>query len=93
MIDDMSIRIGQRTRDGFYFVEIEGKRKSLGTRDQAQARALFNPIKQAYLAGRLAKLTSKCTKSLGEYYDELEALGPIDISQGSHRNNLAASRS
>jgi len=58
------------THRGIYYVEVNGKRRSLRTRDKATARRLFNQIKREYLAGKVHQLIGKCTVSLGQYRDE-----------------------
>ncbi len=55
---------------GIYYVEINGKRRSLRTRNAEEARRLFNQIKRQWLAGKLHNLTGKCKVTLGKYRDE-----------------------
>jgi integrase len=65
MIPD--VRLFKRD-NGVYYVEVErGRWRSLKTRDKAQARFLFNQIRQQYLLGKVHQLTGRCTTSLGEY--------------------------
>ena len=55
---------------GICYVEIDGKRRSLRTRDKETGRRLFNQIKKNYLAGKVIELTGKCTIQIGQYRDE-----------------------
>lgn len=55
---------------GIYYVEVNGKRRSLRTRDRVTARRLFNQIKRNYLAGKVHELTGRCSVMLGQYRDE-----------------------
>ena len=58
------------THRGIYYVEINGKRRSLRTRDRTIARRFYNQIKREYLAGKVHELTGRCTINLGRYRDE-----------------------
>ena len=78
---------------GIYYVRINGKRKSLSTRDKATARRLFNQIKKEYLAGKIHQLTGKCTTTLGRYREEYlkwaEAVQPTNTFKA---NRLALNK-
>jgi site-specific recombinase XerD len=58
------------TQRDIYYVEINGKRRSLRTKDKTVARRLYNQIKREYLKGKVHQLIGKCTVTLGQYRDE-----------------------
>jgi integrase len=58
------------THRGIYYVEVNGRRRSLRTRDKALARRLYNQVKREFLAGKVRQLTGKCSVSLGQYREE-----------------------
>ncbi|NVM20967.1 MAG: site-specific integrase [Desulfobacterales bacterium] len=58
------------TQRDIYYVEINGKRRSLRTKDKTVARRLHNQIKREYLKGKVHQLIGKCTVTLGQYRDE-----------------------
>jgi integrase len=53
-----------------YYIEINGQRRSLKTRDKTEAKRLFNQVKKEWLAGKLAHLTGECRMTLKEFRDE-----------------------
>lgn len=66
----MKIPMRLFTHRGIFYVEVNGKRKSLKTRDSNKARRLFNKVKREYLAGRVHQLLGRCTMTVGRYRDE-----------------------
>ena len=66
----VSMRLFQR-ENGIWYVEFErGKKKSLRTRNKAEAVRLFNKLKREYLAGRLIILKQGQKVLLSEYIKE-----------------------
>jgi integrase len=55
---------------GIWHVEVNGKRRSLQTRDKAEAKLEYAKIRKQWLAGKLSQLTKECQKTLKEYRDE-----------------------
>jgi hypothetical protein len=43
-------------RNGVYQVDINGRRKSLGTKDEREATAIYREMKKEYLRGRIFDL-------------------------------------
>jgi integrase len=69
----LTMRLYQKTRDGVYYVEFErGRRRSLKTKDLAEARKLYNAVKKEYLAGRLSEIRGESRVTLGEFRGEYE---------------------
>lgn len=66
----MKLNMRLFTHRGIYYIEVNGKRRSLRTRDKSIAKRLYNQIKRNYLAGKIHELTGKCTVTLGQYRDE-----------------------
>lgn len=64
-------RLGSRVVNGirYWYWELNRKRVSLGI-NEIEARKLFSEIKKQYFAGKLAEITGKCTRTLGEFRDE-----------------------
>jgi len=84
----ISMRLFQHR--GIFYVEINGKRRSLETRDKAEARRAFNQVKKEYLAGKLAHLTGKCQVTLGQYWKEfLEWSQKVEPNSTFRANRLA----
>jgi integrase len=82
----MGIRLFQHR--GIWYVEIDGKRRSLKTKDEREAKRFHAQIKREYLAGKLAHLTGQCQKSMRGFYDEF-----IDWSEKSQpRSTFRANR-
>ena len=76
---------------GIYYVEFDGgRRRSLKTRDKAEAKRIFAQIKKEWLAGKLAHLTGQCQKTLGEFSDEyLKWAEPVQPRSTFRANRLA----
>ncbi|MFO7595168.1 MAG: tyrosine-type recombinase/integrase [Desulfocurvibacter africanus] len=71
-------------RGGWWYFELDRKRRSLGTQDKSEATRLFNEIKRQYLAGKLATLRDEtCPRTFGEFADEYERLAPSFLSSPS----------
>jgi len=68
MILAMSIRLFQHR--SMWYVQIDGKRRSLKTKVESEAKVAYTKIKKQYLAGKLSHLTGQCTKTLKEFSDE-----------------------
>lgn len=66
----MKLNMRLFTHRGIYYIEVNGKRRSLRTRDKSIAKRLYNQIKRNYLAGKIHELTGKCTVTLGQYRAE-----------------------
>ena len=63
------MRLFQR-ENGVYYVEFgRGRKKSLNTKDQAKALALFREMEKEWLRGRLVHLENEKRISLGEFTD------------------------
>jgi hypothetical protein len=77
-----------------WYVEMDGgKRRSLRTRDKAEARRIFAQIKKEWLAGKLSHLTGQCTKTLGEFADEyLKWAEPVQPRSTFRANRLALAK-
>jgi integrase len=77
-----------------WYVEMDGgKRRSLKTRDKAEARRIFAQIKKEWLAGKLSYLTGQCQKTLGEFADEyLKWAEPIHPRSTFRANRLAINK-
>ncbi|MBW1712737.1 MAG: hypothetical protein JRJ59_06285 [Deltaproteobacteria bacterium] len=87
------MRLYRRKEYGVFYVELSrNRRRSLKTTDPREAKRLYHAIRREYLAGRLLDISGGCPQTLGEFYDELEDLGPVDKAQGSFENDLAALR-
>jgi integrase len=81
------------THREIYYVEINGARRSLRTRDKAAARRLFNQVKREYLAGKVHQLTGRCTVTLGGYRDAfLEWAETVQPRATFRANRLAFSK-
>jgi integrase len=81
------------THRGIYYVEINGKRRSLRTRDKTIARRFYNQIKREYLAGKIHELTGRCTVNVGRYRDEfLEWAENVQPKNTFRANRLALSK-
>lgn len=64
-------------RGGWWYFELDRKRRSLGTKDKSEAMRLFNEIKRQYLAGKLANLRDDaCSRPFGEFAEEYRQLAP-----------------
>jgi integrase len=86
-----SMRLYQQR--GIYYLEIDKKRRSLKTRDKAEARRLFAQIKKEWLAGKLAHLTGKCTVTLAEFGTEFMVWSEsVQTRSTSRANRLALSK-
>lgn len=69
----LTMRLYQKQRDGVYYVEFErDKRRSLKTKDLAEARKLYNAVKKEYLAGRLSEIRGESRVTLGEFRAEYD---------------------
>lgn len=79
---------------GIYYVEVErGKRRSLQTKDKAEAKRLFAQIRKEWLSGKLSHLTGQCQKTLGEFADEyLKWAEPIQPRSTYRANRLALAK-
>lgn len=84
----MGIRLFQHRT--IWYVEIDGKRRSLRTHDNSEARRLFSQIKREYLAGKLAHLTGQCTKSFQAFCDEFSAWSEQVQPRATSRANCLA---
>lgn len=60
-------------RGGWYYYEIDRKRRALKTQNKDDAKRLFNEIRKLYLSGKLSKMRGDCTTSLGTFDDEVQA--------------------
>lgn len=81
----------KRPGSDFWYYEIDRKRRSLGTKNKAEAERLFNAIKKQYMAGKILRLNDECAKSLGEFIDEFlewsADTNPVDTHK-AHENAL-----
>ncbi len=85
-----AMRLGRRKKNGIYFVEIEGKRTSLGTRDKVEATRLYNKIKKEALKGKLAFLTGTSKITLGEFKEKyLEWAKSAEVKSTYRADKLA----
>jgi len=87
----LSMRLFRRKTNGIWYFEVDGgQRRSLKTRNKADAKRLYNQFRKAYLAGKVARLTGQCTKTLGEYRDEfLEWAEKVQGNSTYRANRLA----
>jgi len=58
-------------RNGIWYYELDRKRLSLRTRDKQQAHRLFRAIQREYLSGKVLKITGDCSRTLGDFADEV----------------------
>jgi len=74
-----------------WYAELErGKPKSLKTKDEKEARRLYNRLKRAYLNRKIEVLTGVCSKSLGGYYDEFISWSEKVLPRSTFRANRLA---
>jgi hypothetical protein len=65
------MRLGKRKKYGTYFIEFDsGKRLSLQTQDEREAKRLYNVYRAEWLAGKLEHITGACSKTLADYAEE-----------------------
>ncbi len=74
----------------YWYIEINGKRRSLRTKDKNEAKRLYNQIRREWLAGKLAHLTGECRKTLGEYITEFLAWAEKVQAHSTFRANRLA---
>lgn len=75
---------------GIWYIETNGKRRSLQTRDKAEAKRLYAVAKKEQLAGRISQITGRSTKSLEEYAKEfLEWSAEVQPRATYRANRLA----
>lgn len=86
----MSICMGTRLfqHRSVWYVELDGKRRSLRTNDEKEARRLYSQIRREYLAGKLAHLTGQCTKSFQIFCDEFAAWSEQVQPRSTSRANI-----
>lgn len=58
------------THRGIFYVENNGKRSSLKTRNKDEAKRLYAAYKKQVLAGKVAKIEGRCDKTLKDFADE-----------------------
>jgi integrase len=75
---------------GIWYVETNGKRRSLKTRDKAEARRIYAQVKKEWLAGKLAYLTGQCHKTIGDYREEFLAWSEKVQPRSTFRANRLA---
>jgi integrase len=69
---NLNMRLTQR-KNGIWYVEFErDKYRSLKTKDESEAKKLYQAVRAEYLAGRLAQIRGECTVTVGEFRDEYE---------------------
>ena len=69
---NLNMRLTQRT-NGIWYVEFErDKYRSLKTKDEAEAKKLYNAVRAEYLAGRLSQIRGECSTTVGEFRDEYQ---------------------
>ena len=74
-----------------WYAELErGKPKSLKTKDEKEARRLYNRLKRAYLNRKIEVLTGVCSKTLGDYYDEFISWSENAQTRSTFRANRLA---
>lgn len=74
----------------WYWSKGRGHGQSLRTKDKAVATRAFNVIKREVQAGKIAQITSRCTKCLGEYSDEFMAWSEANQPHSTSRANRLA---
>ena len=84
----MGIRLFQH-RDTWY-IEIDGKRRSLKTKDKLEAKRLFTAVKREYLAGKLSDLTGQCLQTMKGFFDEFVAWSEQTQPRATARANRLA---
>jgi len=84
------MRLFKRKRDGIWYVELEGKRRSLRTTEANLARKAYRHIKEAYLAGKIRKITGECDVTLAEYTEEFSVWAETVQPRSTYRANRLA---
>ena len=74
----------------WYWSKGRGHGQSLRTKDKAVATRAFNVIKREVQAGKIAQISSRCTKCLGEYSDEFMAWSEANQPHSTSRANRLA---
>lgn len=88
---DMSLRKPfKHPKSGVYYMEVDRKRFSLGTRDKSEATRLYNKIRKEYLAGRLRSIAGESITTLREFETEFREWSQANRRASTHRANLLA---
>ncbi|WP_285905795.1 tyrosine-type recombinase/integrase [Pseudodesulfovibrio pelocollis] len=86
----LSMRLYQRPSGHWYIEFSRNDRRSLKTKDEAQAKRLFKKIKQEALAGRLVQLDCSGNTTLGAFADEYLAWAEQTQNIHTYRANKKA---
>ena len=86
----ISMRLFKRKSNGIWYVESNGKRVSLKTRDSRSARKAYKKLEREYLRGKVAWLVGECTKTLKQFRTEfLEWAEAVQPKSTFRANRLA----
>lgn len=94
LVDVMAISKRPRKVSGksSYYYYLDKRRLSLGTADYSKACRLLSRIRDAYLDGKVDRITGECRKTLGEFRDEYEAWAEEALPVKTYKANRLALR-
>lgn len=75
---------------GIYYVERDGKRTSLKTRNKDEAKRLYTAYKKQVLAGKVAKLEGRSEKNLKDFAEEYVKWAENVLPRSTFRANRLA---
>jgi integrase len=75
-----------------YYYYLDKRRLSLGTADYSRACRMLARIRDAYLDGKIDRITGECGKTLGEFRDEYEAWAEDALPLKTFKANRLALR-